>query len=299
MACNHYLEYLLRFADFHVPPPPVHTPRDHYPNPRGSKAESVLEGIGDAFAVLLCNAFDKRKYRSAQGLVVQAQNCILLLNEYFAEVMRRGDPTLPIPAEVIILFGQKPFLNCERLTRSPALLSLLGSAEFAKAHFSFAKVKEAGYWGRDNALYMQLCEFLASLWTVVLTLAKEPILVETGQYRPRLQNRTYSDMEGEISNYLANQENYHARVKLLTSEYIIKTNPLPLQHSESEIEKRITAIKQRMVFFGICKPYRQVEREIHLRQQQLREQAAAANTPPPAHSRANRRGRIKPPTVHT
>ena len=105
----------------------------------------------------------------------------------------------------------------------------------------------------------------------------------------------YSDMEGEIANSLANQENYHARVKLLTSEYIIKTHRLPLQPSESEIEKRIAAIKQRMVFYGICKPYRQVEREIQLRQQQLREQAAAAKTPRPTQTRANRRGRIKPP----
>jgi hypothetical protein len=33
MAFNRYLEYLLQFAGLSVPPPPVHTPRAHYPNP--------------------------------------------------------------------------------------------------------------------------------------------------------------------------------------------------------------------------------------------------------------------------
>lgn len=148
MALNRYLEYLLHFAGFSVPHPPVHTPRGHYPNPRGNKAESVLEGMGDAVAVMLCNFSDRRKYRKAQGLVTAAQTCILTLNEYFAEVMLRRDPTLPIPQEVIALFGHREFLN--------------------------------GNVGH----------FLASLHTVVAALATAPILVETGQYRPRLQNRT-------------------------------------------------------------------------------------------------------------
>jgi hypothetical protein len=242
---------------------------------------------------------DRRKYRKAQGLVTDANGCIVLLNEYFSQIMLRRDPTLPILHEVISLFGHKQFLNCEAFTRNPALLPMLASVEFAKAHFSIAKLREASYWAREDAAYARLCEFLACLWTVVLALAREPILVETGQYRPRLQNRTYSDMEGDISNYLTNQENYHARVKLLTGEYVIKTHPLPPLLSEHEVQERITAIKQRMLFFGYTKPYRQVEREIQLRQVQLRERGAAADAPPPTHTNGKQRGRAKPRPAHT
>ena len=68
MACNRYLEYLLHVADFHVPPPPVHTPRGHYPNPRGSTAESILEGIGDFVATVFSNARDRGKYKKRRPL---------------------------------------------------------------------------------------------------------------------------------------------------------------------------------------------------------------------------------------
>ena len=69
MALNRYLEYLLHFADFRVPPPPTHTPRGHYPNPRGSKAESVLEGMGDAVAVMFCNVRDRESIAKPKGLL--------------------------------------------------------------------------------------------------------------------------------------------------------------------------------------------------------------------------------------
>lgn len=257
MACNRYLEYLLHFAGQGLAPPPVHTPRGHYPNPRGSAAESVLEGLGDAVVVILCTFFHRRKYRKAQGLVSAAQHCIMLLNTYFFEVMLRRDPTLPIPQEVMALFGQREFLTREGLP-----------------------------------------DFLAALRTVAATLAQAPILVETGQYRPRLQNRTYSDMEGEISNYLTNQDNYRARVKLLISEHVIKTNPLPPFLPESEVQKRIAVIKQRMLLLGLTKPYREVQREIELRHARLRERPDADAPPPPPHTNG-RRVRHKPPPAHT
>ena len=132
MACNRYLEYLLHFAGFSVPPPPTHTPRSHYPNPRGSKAESVLEGVGDAAAVMFCNVLDRRKYRKAQGLVTDAQRCIMLLNEYFFEVMLRRDPTLPIPQEVIALFGHKKFLTREGLPGFLAALQTVAASANGK-----------------------------------------------------------------------------------------------------------------------------------------------------------------------
>jgi hypothetical protein len=229
MACNRYLEYLLHFADFKVPPPPTHTPRGHYPNPRGNKAESVLEGAGDVAAVILCNGFHRRKYRKVQGLVIDAQRCIMLLNEFFFEIMLRHDPTLPIPQEVIALFGHKEFLTREGLPG-----------------------------------------FLAALQTVAAALAKDPILVETGQYRPRLQNRTYSDMEGEISNYIANQENYCARVKLVNAqEYVIRTKPAPKGLTGDTLAERIEAVKRHMRALGYTRHYTEVIDDHRKRQEFL------------------------------
>ncbi len=55
---------------------------------------------------------------------------------------------------------------------------------------------------------------LRSLRQTMAILAREPILVDTGQYRPRLQPRLYSDMEGEIARDLTNAPNFQAKVKI-------------------------------------------------------------------------------------
>ena len=108
----------------------------------------------------------------------------------------------------------------------------------------------------------EIVSMLKELRYCMGVLAKDPILVDTGQYVPQYRQRTYQDQENLIVNELSQLPNYHARVKLLTGEHVIKTNPpLPLV-SEREVEERIRAIKQRMLLSGICKPYKAVEAEI-------------------------------------
>jgi hypothetical protein len=102
-------------------------------------------------------------------------------------------------------------------------------------------------------------------------LAKEPILVDTGQYRPRvqMQNRSFTDMEGEIANFLAMQGNFQARVRLRSGEYVIRTKPAPETLSGDALTERIQAIKKHMRTLGITRHYTEVEAEIRERQLRL------------------------------
>jgi hypothetical protein len=124
-------------------------------------------------------------------------------------------------------------------------------------------------------------------------------MVDTGQYQPVYRQRTYTDMTAQIANELSQQQNYTARVKTLTGEYTIRTNPLPPLLSEAKLNARIRQIKERMREQGLCRPAHEVEAEVRIRQEQLRQRNAAP--PPPSHTNgANRRRyRPRPPGAHT
>jgi hypothetical protein len=130
-------------------------------------------------------------------------------------------------------------------------------------------------------------------------LAKEPILVDTGQYKPVYRQRTYSDMAAQIANELSQQPNYTARAKLLTGEHTIRTNPLPPRMTEAQLTARIQQIKEHMREQGLCRPAHEVEEEVRLRHERLRERQAAP--PPPSHTNGTnrRRYRPRPPEAHT
>jgi hypothetical protein len=117
------------------------------------------------------------------------------------------------------------------------------------------------------------------------TLASDPILIDTGRYIPRYQQRLYSDMEGEIANRLATQPNYQATVKLLTGEHIIQTRPLPPGLNTAQLSDRIRRIKRQMLELGYTRAHRQVEAEIRSRQERLRREAGSE--PPPTSTSGN------------
>jgi hypothetical protein len=101
-------------------------------------------------------------------------------------------------------------------------------------------------------------------------LARDPILVDTGSYQPKYQMRTYADMEGEIANSLANQENYHAKVKIVNAgEYVIRTKPAPEGLTGTALAERIEAVKRHMRALGYTRHYTEVEEEIRKRQELL------------------------------
>src|ERR671914_303334 len=79
-----------------------------------------------------------------------------------------------------------------------------------------------------------LVNLITELRYTMETLAKQPILMDTGQLIPKFSNRTYSDQQAEVANSLTNQPNYQAKVKLLTGEYTIQTIKRPLTSSRTE-----------------------------------------------------------------
>jgi hypothetical protein len=101
-------------------------------------------------------------------------------------------------------------------------------------------------------------------------LAREPIMAETGLYQPKYQQRTYTDMEGEISNYLANQENYHAKVKIVDGgEYTIKTKLGGQSLTGDALAERIETVKRHCRALGYTRHYTEVEEELRKRQEFL------------------------------
>ena len=120
-------------------------------------------------------------------------------------------------------------------------------------------------------------DMLTLLRQTMAVLAKGPILVDTGQFQPKYQMRTYADMEGEIANSLANQENYHAKVKIVNAgEFTVKTRPAPDGLTGDALTERIQAVKRHMRALGYTRHYTEVMEELRKRQEQL---LGLGNTP--------------------
>jgi hypothetical protein len=132
---------------------------------------------------------------------------------------------------------------------------------------------------------------LTELRYTIQVLAHNPILVDTGQQVPRYKLRTFADQQNAIANDLSQQENYVARVKTLRGEHTIRTNPLSTLMTDVELAERIGDIKRRMREQGLCRPADEVEEEVRLRHEQLRQRNDA---PPPSHTNGTNRRRYRP-----
>jgi hypothetical protein len=96
-----------------------------------------------------------------------------------------------------------------------------------------------------------------------------PVLVDTGQYQPKYQTRTFSDRENEIARDLTTQQNFQAKVKLLGGEHVIQTQKPPAGLTGSPLAERIDQI-QAQTRKNYCKPRLEVECEIRERQERLK-----------------------------
>ena len=131
---------------------------------------------------------------------------------------------------------------------------------------------------------------LKAIRETLAVLAKDPILVDTGQFQPKYQLRTYSDQENLVANELSQLPNYTAKARLLSGEHVLKTHPAPALVSEQEVEARIQAIKERMLLQGYTTPAREVEEEVAKPHEALRARPPD-DTPPPLHTNRRRNGR--------
>jgi hypothetical protein len=134
---------------------------------------------------------------------------------------------------------------------------------------------------------------LRALREVMAILSRTPLLTDTGHFKPRLQPRSYQDIQNELSNTLSNQPNYQARVKILSQEeYTIRTKPAPQVLTGEAATERLQAIKRHMLTLGYTRPYRQVEGEIRARQARYQ---GITDTPQPTSTNGRRRQGAPPP----
>jgi hypothetical protein len=127
---------------------------------------------------------------------------------------------------------------------------------------------------------------LRSLREVMTILARQPILVDTGEQPQLFQPRSYADAAAAIANDLAHLEPFTARVKLHSGEHLMKTNPAPQGVSGAELAARLQTVKERMLALG-CRYYREVEKEVVERHAWLRH---TPDEPPPTRTRVRRTG---------
>jgi hypothetical protein len=140
---------------------------------------------------------------------------------------------------------------------------------------------------REKEAAHALVNLITELRFVMDVLAEHPILVDTGQYQPKYQNRTYADVENQRACELTNQPNYQARVKLLSGEHVIQTKESPQGLTGSQLAERIAQI-QAQTRQNYCKPRTAVEIEIRERQEALRfgDNATKTSKPQPRHGKA-------------
>jgi hypothetical protein len=132
-------------------------------------------------------------------------------------------------------------------------------------------------------------KMITELRYAMAQLAQYPILVDTGQYQPKYQNRTFADMENEISRDLTQQPNFQAKVKLLSGEHVIRTKDSPPGLTGKYLEARIEQITEQ-TRLNYCKPRAAVEEEIRQRQERLK---AVENKPNPTSAKATQPQRTR------
>jgi hypothetical protein len=140
----------------------------------------------------------------------------------------------------------------------------------------------------------RLVAMITELRYTMAALAAEPILIDTGQYQPRYQNRTYQDMENQIARDLTQQPNFQARVKLLSGEHTIQTKNFPPLLTGTLLQARIAQVHTQ-TRRNYCKPREAVECEIRERQERLLYERATIETT----TTKARGGRSSPPPPPT
>ncbi len=228
-------------------------------------------------------------YRGANAIEGQR-----LLNDCLFQAMQTGRADLFIHPQALLTLGGAvddgiTFLfsehRKEEFIPKPDFIGLEPSANFLgrpgllddpqTVAFLLKKYAQKRYWdtltqSRIVTPGPSFLRMLRALRGVLAILAREPVLVATGQYQPKYQLRTYQDQENLVSNELSQLPNYTAKVKLLTGEHRIRTSPAPPLLPEREVDARIRTIKERMMREGVVTPAAAVEEAVRKRHEALR-----------------------------
>jgi hypothetical protein len=238
------------------------------------------------------------------------------INEAFATCMREGRSDVFLPPWALFALGgaadrESTYVFYHDLRRELGYLPILGFEKAANRYgrpaflasdatrandmaFLRAGAKTSIFESKATreARVAAFVRMLKAIRETMAILAKDPILVDTGQYQPKYQLRTYADQENLVANELSQLPNYTAKGRLLSREHTITTRPAPAMLSERELAARIRAIKERMIRQGYTKSAAAVDEEVRKRHGLLRQRPP--DEPPPTPG-TGRRGRVKPP----
>ncbi len=168
---------------------------------------------------------------------------------------------------------------------------VFGEAAFlADEANALARLREAAAHGRiDRWFYSDVVEeraraFLAllkRLREVLTILAKEPLTTATGVSVPKYRERTYADREAELQNELSSRlPPFHARVKVLSEECVVRIVRAPKGLSGNAFEARVERIRHQMRFLGVTRASSAIDREM-ARRQAYWQRGGTSDDPPP------------------
>jgi hypothetical protein len=207
-----------------------------------------------------------------------------LLNEtlYQAMLEKRSDLPVPTLALYILAVAQedgREYILSKWVTKSFGDFTGFkpGAEKFGKPWFVTPVTSQAyisqitkGWKKRYVWMAEEMVSMLRETRYCMEVLSREPIMVDTGKMQPRYQMQTHADREAEIGKEIALQQNYIARVKLVTGgEYTLRTKPAPQGLTGAALTERIEAVKRHCRVLGYTRHYTEVIEELRKRQESL------------------------------
>jgi hypothetical protein len=207
-----------------------------------------------------------------------------LLNETFYQAMLEKRSDLPVPtlALYILAVAQedgREYILSKWVTKSFGDLTGFkpGAEKFGKPSFVTPLTSQAylsqitkGWKKRYVWMAEAMVSMLKETRYCMEVLSREPIMVDTGKMQQRYQMQTHADREAEIGKEIALQQNFTARVKLVTGgEYTLRTKPAPQGLTGAALAERIETVKRHCRALGLTRHYTGVIEELRKRQEFL------------------------------
>jgi hypothetical protein len=226
-------------------------------------------------------------YTWGQTIRLSAQQVIRgreLLNDTLYQAMLEKRSDLPVPALALYILAVsqedgREYILSRWVKRSLGELTGFepGAEQMGKPWFVIP-VNSRAYLSQitkgSKKRYIWMAEALVSMLTELRycmeVLSREPIMVDTGKMQPRYQMQTHADREAELGKEIALQQNFTARVKLVTGgEYTLRTKPAPQGLTGAALAERIEAVKRHCRALGYSRHYTEVIEELRKRQEFL------------------------------
>jgi len=251
--------------------------------------ESMLGGgVEDLLANMMIGSKNKaalNQYLQATQLITELKTVIQRLNNLFYEVMRDRDANRPLDQKDFIILLKVTDLYAF-VSHFPNIIGSLCSADLGTIHSALGHMQKDAQEGSGISLISppffltkqqrlekvgQIAKLVLGLRKLMDILAREPIMVDSGQHEPIYEKpRTYADVQNEIATRLANLPKFTARVKITVDgkpvEHTVKTLSPERGLGGRALQDRKDRIRANNRTDGYTRTRDEVEEEIRNRQ---------------------------------